>query len=320
MLGSDPVSQYDFGLDPSVGAPPTQGVITLEPVYSGPNGGGGEPDWVDWYLRENFSGNCLSFAYTQAGQENSFGWPAMRRGLEMQFARFAKLSDQGRIQIETLGESGRWFRRTFRETPASTVAALSDWKDRERRSVWYNCKNYRVNLYADPHGIRIRDLYLFREDYPERYLNAACRTPCLKYDNLPVVDGNRFSGQGILSGFYLCSRGLPVKALETSYRELGPDRICVSFLTEPLGLVRFFADPQSVSLDVERGQETLSLRYLFCPSERMPTVEPEPTALRLTWRGYRYRLSVSGRLSPAAREIAVLPDASGRIRLGLCDG
>ena len=81
MLGSDQVRQYDFGMDPDNGANTCQGVITLEPVYcAGNGGGGGVPEWVDWYLRENFNGECLSFGYAQAGQENSFGWDAMRAG------------------------------------------------------------------------------------------------------------------------------------------------------------------------------------------------------------------------------------------------
>ena len=43
----------------------------------------------------------------------------------------------------------------------------------------------------------IRDIYLFREDYRERYLENVCTTNDLLYDNLPFVDGNRFSGNGI---------------------------------------------------------------------------------------------------------------------------
>ena len=106
MLGSDQVYQYDFGMDKDSGAAGVQGVITLEPVYCGNSGGGGVPKWVDWYLRENFNGECLSFGYTQAGQENSFGWESMKNGLNYQFARFERLRDEGKITVEPLGETG----------------------------------------------------------------------------------------------------------------------------------------------------------------------------------------------------------------------
>lgn len=319
MLGSDPVAQYDFGLDPSSGAPAVQGVITLEPVYSGKNGGGGERDWVDWYLDANFSGDCLTFGYTQAGQENSFGWPAMRQGLEMQFARFDEMVRSGRAQVETLGESGRWFKESFDQTPASTVVAPSHWKDPEKRSVWYNCKNYRVNIFSDSLGIRIRDLYLFREDYPERYLNAVCESPQLKFDNLPVVDGNRFSGAGILAGLYLCHKGDPVIAKDMVYRETGSDSIGVDFLTDEFGWVGFTVDPEAISLTAEKGGESLSLRYRFCPSERMPDMDADEQGLSLSYRGYRYRLSVNGGLCRKENEIAFLPDDGGIIGFGLCE-
>ena len=87
MLGSDHVYQYDWGMDAQTGARDIQTVISLEPVYW--NAGGGNPKWVDWYLQENYNGECLSFGYAQAGQENSFGWPAMKDGMEYQFSRFA---------------------------------------------------------------------------------------------------------------------------------------------------------------------------------------------------------------------------------------
>ncbi|MBQ7364902.1 MAG: hypothetical protein IJW46_04830, partial [Clostridia bacterium] len=83
MLGSDPILQYDAGLDATAGATSCQGVVTLEPVYHG--AGGGEKSWVDWYFRENFNHRSLNYAYTQVGQENSFGWEAMAEGLTYQF-------------------------------------------------------------------------------------------------------------------------------------------------------------------------------------------------------------------------------------------
>ena len=66
---------------------------------------------MDWFLRQNFRGGSLAFAYAQAGQENSFGWPAMKAGLEYQFPLLAKLRDEGALRVERLDESGEWFKR-----------------------------------------------------------------------------------------------------------------------------------------------------------------------------------------------------------------
>ncbi|MBQ2726205.1 MAG: hypothetical protein IJF78_10915 [Clostridia bacterium] len=200
MLGSDQVYQYDFGMSPENGAQAVQGVITLEPVYNG--GGGGVPEWVDWFLRENYNGECLTFGYAQAGQENSFGWPAMKDGLTYQFAQFAKLRDEGKIEVEPLGDTGRWFRKTYQSTPASAITAHTAYDDPGKNSVWYSSKYYRINLYGDRGRIRIRDLHIFRETYPDPYENDVCPGNEAVYETLPVIDGNRHSGNGVTAGGY----------------------------------------------------------------------------------------------------------------------
>jgi len=219
MLGSDPVYQYDCGLDISAGLASAQGVITLEPVYTGKSGGGGVEKWVDWYLEENFNGKCLSFGYTQAGQENSFGWNAMKNGLEYQFEKIAQLQSEGKLEVETLGETGRWYKNEYEITPPSTITALSDWKDSGKKSIWYSCKNYRVNFYSENDELWIRDIHLFRDSYSERYLFDTCKGNEMLYDNLPIIDGNRFSGNGIRAGIWFEYQGRKLKISNLKYDE-----------------------------------------------------------------------------------------------------
>jgi hypothetical protein len=202
MLGSDPIYQYDVGLDAEKGSSECQQVITLEPVYTGTSGGGGNPSWVDWFFRENYNGICLSFGYAQIGQENSFGWDSMRGGLVYQVKKLAELSRKGIVAVQTLAQTGKWFKENYALTPASAVAALTDWKGDGCQSVWYNCWNYRINILCRKNQFRIRDITRFDENYPERYKKEMCTKPLLIYDNLPVIDGNRWSGHGILAGVY----------------------------------------------------------------------------------------------------------------------
>ena len=77
MLGSDPMYQYDAGIGTN-----HQGVITLEPVYKG---GGGDKKWIEYFMESIVDEPCLAFNYAQAGQENSFTWAGMGKGLELQF-------------------------------------------------------------------------------------------------------------------------------------------------------------------------------------------------------------------------------------------
>lgn len=204
MLGSDQVYQYDFGMNEDSSARAAQSVITLEPVYK--EAGGGLPKWVDWYLKENFNGECLSFGYAQAGQENSFGWQKMKDGLRYQFEEFARLEKENKIEIETLGESGKWFKNTYCSTPASAITAHSAFDDPDKDSVWYCSKNYRINLYGEDKHLRIRDLHIFDESIEDPFENTVCKENYAVYETLPVVDGFLFSGNHIRSGIYFTDK------------------------------------------------------------------------------------------------------------------
>lgn len=198
MLGSDPVYQYDYKQDITLPTPKIQSVLTLEPSGSA----GADPRWVDWYMRENFNGECLSFGYTQAGQENSFGWDGMREGLLYQFALFEKLQNEGKILVEPLGDSGRRYKATYTDTPPSAIVAHTAFDDDERSSVWYSTKHYRVNLYGDHGAFRIRDIHVFG-DVLDPYGQTVCRENHASYEALPVIDGMRYSGLGVLAGGFI---------------------------------------------------------------------------------------------------------------------
>ena len=208
MLGSDPIYQYDDGLETDDGYAPSscQGVRTLEPVWWGEKwgdtkGGGSDPAWVDWYLKENYAPS-VSFNYTQAGQENSFGWEVMKDGLAYQFEEIDKLVKAGKIEVETLAESGAWFKEQFAVTPATSMGAMSDWKQEGRKTLWYENRFYRVNVYQHNGCVWIRDIHLFNEAYRERYMEDTCKDSNMTYDTLPVIDGNRWSGGKIRAGIY----------------------------------------------------------------------------------------------------------------------
>ncbi|MCQ2462004.1 MAG: hypothetical protein MJ177_01205 [Clostridia bacterium] len=197
MLGSDPVYQYDMGL----GRPDeAQGVVTLEPVYEK---GGGDRKWVEWYLKENFNGKGLALSYTQTGQENSFGWDKISKGLPMQYEIISRKISAGETELMTLGEAGAWFRENFTLTPSSAVCADSDSENSGVKTAWYNSRFYRLNLFFDGEKVWIRDMHIFDENYRERFLYERDKDRSCGYYNLPVTDGFRFSKDGIRAGMYL---------------------------------------------------------------------------------------------------------------------
>lgn len=195
MLGSDPVRQYDTGVSSS-----RQGVITLEPVY--PDAGGSDT-WVKWFFKTFTEDPSLNFNYTQAGQENSFTWTAMKKGFEIQMPLIARLRDEGKIRLETMEESGRWFSKNYKVTPPTSFTVTKDVEVSDKKTIWFNSRFYRVNLLWEEGGLRIRDLHLFNEDLGDIYTTQTAKSNECSFFTLPVVDGYIWSKPGNLAGMRL---------------------------------------------------------------------------------------------------------------------
>lgn len=192
MLGSDPIYQYDTGIGHSI-----QGVITLEPVYGD---AGGSEKWVKRFFKSIFEDPCLGFNYTQAGQENSFTWNGMGKGLEMQIPILASLKQQGKIKIETLETSGEWFKKKYPLTPPTSVTALTDTYDNGQKTVWFNSRFYRANLLWENNTIRFRDIHLFDENLESDYLKQRGTSNQCVYMTCPIIDGYLWSTPNDLAG------------------------------------------------------------------------------------------------------------------------
>ncbi|MGC9944476.1 MAG: hypothetical protein ABSE48_21840 [Verrucomicrobiota bacterium] len=182
MLGSDPIYQYGT----------TPGMFTLEPVY--PAAGGSE-EWVAWFMTNLIQQPSLAFGYTQAGQENSFGWEAMKTGLTLQVALLTEEAKAGEIQVVTLAQAGEWFRSHYGLTPPTSVVALDDWKHEGRKTVWYDSRFYRINLIWENGGFFVRDLHRFDENVVSLTHDTALATRSLAYETLPIMDGCLWSGR-----------------------------------------------------------------------------------------------------------------------------
>jgi hypothetical protein len=289
MLGSDPVHQYDQGIGTS-----WQGVVTLEPVY---RPGGGDARWVDWFLDTNFNRPSLAFSYMQAGQENSFGWPAMSAGLTDQYAKLAALQKQRKIRVETLQASGKWFRERFKTTPATSVVALEDSKGDPNRSIWYESRFYRVNFCWEGDEWRIRDLHVFNQEYPERYLEKHEPTAVATYDTLPVMDGFHWSKPGDIAGIRgvipssgdsqpLRTKGVPV------VKENGAESLTFTCDLASGGLLQVRCDPTRLAIGVAGGSAPAdwALEMAWADGKQPPVASVEKNVITYRHEGFGYSL------------------------------
>ncbi|WP_167613799.1 hypothetical protein [Maribellus sediminis] len=195
MLGSDPVRQYDTGIGHT-----HQGVISLEPVYPE---SGGDSTWVNWYFQEFVTGECMEYAYVQAGQENSFIWKSVEMGFTIQMPLIAKLRDENKVKVETLAESGLWFKEHYKVTPATSLTINTDLVREDVKTVWFNSRFYRANLFWENGSLRFRDIHLFNENLPSKYLNERVYSNECFFNTLPLVDGHVWSSPDERAGLSL---------------------------------------------------------------------------------------------------------------------
>jgi hypothetical protein len=190
MLGSDPIRQYADG----------RSVTTLEPVY--PHAGGNE-QWINWFFQTFSNDPSLGFNYTQAGQENSFTWEAMKKGLEIQMPIIAELRAKGKVQVETMAQSGSWFKKTYKVTPATTFTVTKDLAESDKKTIWYNSRFYRINMLWEKGNMRITDIHFFNETVPDKYLKGVTTINQSFFYTLPIVDGFQWGKAGNPAGIHL---------------------------------------------------------------------------------------------------------------------
>lgn len=290
MLGSDPVYQYDNGLGTDI-----QGVVTLEPVYTGGEGGGGVKRWVDWYLPMIAEGECMAFNYVQAGQENSFTWKSMQKGYELQMPVIQKLVEEGKLKMETLAESGKWFKANFKLTPSTSVVAENDFLDSGKASIWYDSRYYRANLFWDGDSFRFRDIHLFDERMESDYLRKAGTSTKCVYTTLPVVDGYLWSSPEKIAGLRLICDGKEVKVGKPQVTKKGDNTLVVDADTE-IGLMTVTLKESSMEVTIDTKKKGWALELTVAPQAqlnfRLPMAGKEISGIKARERGFAYDITL----------------------------
>ena len=175
LLSPDPV--YSFAQEVRPGL---SGVYTLEPCCTN----GRDPARIGWYFSCLTDTDRCGIGYAQVGQENNFLWENIRPGLEPQLQLLTRLSREGKIRVETMVESAAWFAAKYKRTPPMSWPAVTDWAGRPAGgpdsknpgALWYAGADYRISLLAEQGKLRIRDWFLYDEQYPSRYLEAGLLT------------------------------------------------------------------------------------------------------------------------------------------------
>lgn len=287
MLGSDPVYQYDNGIGRQM-----QGVVTLEPVGPGTGAGGSVPEWVDWYLDMMAKGECLSFNYIQAGQENSFMWDRMRGGYEYQVPAIKQMVDDGLLVEATLGECGQWFKDHFKVTPPTSVVADDDFLMSAKRSIWYDSRFYRANLYWDGADFRFRDIHLFDERKKSDYYDNPGTTTDCRFTTLPVVDGYLWSTQDFLAGLRIVSGGKHLAIASPKVSARGKKTLVLKGKTL-VGNIRIVLKEDRIKVSIPFAKEKWALALETAPGAVLPFREVSSGTIEAGEYGFAYSITLS---------------------------
>jgi len=303
MLGSDPIHQYDSGLGTN-----RQRVISLEPVYLP---AGGNADWCEWYFDQLVNQPSMAFGYVQAGQENSFTWQRMQQGFEVQMPLIAKLRDAGNLRVETLAESGEWFREQFKVTPPTAVTALKDPSPKDLKTVWFNSRFYRANLLWEKGTLRFRDIHLFDESVASDYLDRAGESTQCFYYTLPVVDGWNWSTSTDIAGLrFKTADGRDIQGGDPTVSDATPGKLVITWPTvSPAGAIKLVFDERSISIAAsgEVGDDWRLVLDTKADAE-LPYSHASDNRIACNYRQHPYHVDiVRGKLASPNRKLQVLP-------------
>jgi hypothetical protein len=289
MLGSDPIRQYDHGLGNNV-----QGVISLEPVYKN---AGGSSTWVNWYFDQFVEGESMEYTYVQAGQENSFTWAGMSKGYEIQMPLIARLRDENKIKVETLAQSGEWFSKKYKTTPATSVTVNEDLDGGNLKTVWFNSRFYRVNLLWENGTLRFRDIHLFNESFPSIYETQKATSNECAFFTLPFVDGYLWSTQKQIAGLrfkeIVDGKERLLKGGDPKITQTSPGKLNISWpLKSYAGNLEIVIDERGMKIRLV-GKQSIHwfLDLTTADNVKLPFTNITPNQVSCEFKGMKYLIS-----------------------------
>jgi len=317
MLGSDPIHQYDSGLGTG-----NQRVISLEPVYEK---AGGDERWCRWYFDWFVNAPALNYAYVQVGQENSFTWKRMSRGYEIQMKILDELVKNGKIVLQTLSETGRWFKENYRVTPPTSVVVLKDHSKKNLKTIWFNSRFYRANLLWEQGTLRFRDIHLFDENMVSDYFEKPGTSSQCFYYTLPLVDGFYWSSlRKIASLRFKYNNGKELKGNNLVVHDSSADELLVQWSIDfPAGEILIRFDERCLSISARGGiKDKWYLELNSAPEAELPFLSVEPDKLSCRFKNWNYTMRLKkGRFLKVNNEPLKIFPVQGQIILDLsCRG
>lgn len=316
MLGQDPTyyyqSEYPLPDGKFHNAPDT-----MEPVWPS----GRSEEFVKRFLEMIQDSPCLGFAYAQLGQENSFGWLEMAEAYPKQMTALAELRSEGKVAVETLSETGRRFKSAFAATPPQAQVMLKDSfgnLEPMERTVWFQNKNYRANLHFKGSRFYLRDIHVYRDAFPQPFLNERSQAKDIEQRMLAVLDGWHWSpkpgaGEPGAAGWFLAGGEKLTLQGEPQVSEVGSTlRVLVELESGCSFHMEFLDEGIQCSLIANPNPE-LSLSFEW-DQAKSSFESTDGRIVRFKWLDFDYHIEVSERAEKTAGGWRTTAE-SGRLKI-----
>jgi hypothetical protein len=212
----------------------------------------------------------------------------MKVGYIAQLEELKKLVQEGEVDVMFMHEAGEWFFDHFETSPPSTQVALQDYEGKNIRSIWYYCENYRLNLYADEEGVRVRDMFLYDEGYTARYGgDKILTTHDATHDNLPVMNGLVWTKLPQRAGIYFCDeKGERIALKDFRYEE--KEGCAIASLVHQDGEIVVCLTKEKVAI---KSAKPFALKYEYVALQKDEEIAVQDSkCARFKKRGYEYFL------------------------------
>ena len=279
-----------------------QGVYSLEPAWLT----GRNKKWINWVFSCLADEDALGVGYAQVGQENGFLWENIKPGLAPQLDEIKRLHAAGKVRVETMGQSAAWFKRKYRVTPPVTFQASKDWWEENDLStqIYASC-SYRLSFLGEDSHLRIRDWFLYDENYESRYLHGPMRGTQSLNDAPPVLFPQIWQEKG--RPFIRFVDGLGEELTGSiRYWALNEFDACAE-LAGPGGNIRAVMTPGAVELTTQAHMVFDTLPVFDCL---------DGNTIRMTYEGFSYSIAVSrGVILRAGKGGLEIAPVDGEIRI-----
>jgi hypothetical protein len=177
-----------------------------------------------------------------------------------------------------------------------------------------------VSLLWDKDKFWIRDIHLFDETYPERYLKDVCTTADCTYDALPVFDGGSWDSEETAARMQAVEIGsegnsAALSGLEPEVKEEGDTRLVVRWPLKEGGALEIVLT--ETGIEMESGKEDWGLEMAWGQDETQIR-EVKEKKISYEQMGHKYEAALaSGMFEQGGEKRIIVRPEKGKIVLRL---